>query len=155
MTGDLSVSAAELAIGEVSRRTGQTVVTLRHWEAMGLLPPPPRIGGKRRYPAEILSRIAMIDLLRRCGFSLEEVRELLAVRGSDRPPGVGWRGLMIRKQAELDELATAVHAAQHLVIHLTECRCHSFEQCLARVTGARSPSLGTLPTDVDAPLLTQ
>src|SRR5262249_60364792 len=66
MAGELSVQAAELAIGEVSRRSGQTVVTLRHWESMGLLPPPPRIGGKRRYPAEILTRIAMIDLLRRC-----------------------------------------------------------------------------------------
>lgn len=136
MAGKLSVPAAELAIGEVSRRTGQTVVTLRHWESMGLLPPPPRIGGKRRYPAEILSRIAMIDLLRRCGFSLEEVGELLAVRGSDRPPGVEWRALMVRKQAELDELATAVHAALRLVIHLTECSCHTFDQCLALVTGA-------------------
>lgn len=136
MAGKLSVPAAELAIGEVSRRTGQTVVTLRHWESMGLLPPPPRIGGKRRYPAEILSRIAMIDLLRRCGFSLEEVGELLAVRGSDRPPGVEWRALMVRKQAELDELATAVHAALRLVIHLTECSCQTFDQCLALVAGA-------------------
>jgi len=137
MTGDLSVPAGELAIGEVSRRTGQTVVTLRHWEAMGLLPPPPRIGGKRRYPAEILSRIAMIDLLRRCGFSLEEVGELLAVRGSGRPPGVEWRALMVRKQAELDELATAVDAALRLVIHLTKCRCHTFDPLLTLWSAAR------------------
>ena len=150
MSGELSIPAAELAIGEVSRRTGQTVVTLRHWETMGLLPPPPRTGGKRRYPAEILSRVAMIDLLRRCGFSLEEVGELLAARGSDRPPGVEWRALMIRKQTELDELAAAVHAAQRLVVHLTECRCHSFEQCLTRVTGARVPSPGRVPTDVES-----
>ncbi|HKA51763.1 MAG TPA: MerR family transcriptional regulator [Candidatus Dormibacteraeota bacterium] len=150
MAGELSVQAAELAIGEVSRRSGQTVVTLRHWESMGLLPPPPRIGGKRRYPAEILSRIAMIDLLRRCGFSLEEVGELLAVRGSGRPPGVEWRALMVRKQAELDELATAVDAALRLVIHLTKCRCHTLDQCLTLVSGARAQSLGRAPADVDA-----
>jgi MerR family transcriptional regulator, redox-sensitive transcriptional activator SoxR len=133
---------AELGIGEVAQRTGQTVVTLRHWEAMGLLPPPPRTGGKRRYAEEVMSRIAMIDLLRRAGFSLDEARELLAARPSGEPPGGAWQTLMVRKQAELDEHLAVVHAARKLLAHLADCKCHSFDECLAKV-GYRCHEGGT------------
>jgi DNA-binding transcriptional MerR regulator len=129
---ELPLDAAELPIGEVSQRTGQTVVTLRHWEAIGVLPPPPRIGGKRRYPEEVLSHIAMIDLVRRAGFSLEETRELLSTRCDGQPPAAEWQALMVRKQAELDELLAAVQAARKLLTHLAGCQCRSFDECLTQ-----------------------
>lgn len=134
MTRDDPIGApGELTIGEVSRRTGQTVVALRHWEAIGLLPPLPRAGGKRRFPEDMISRISMIDLIRRVGFSLDETRELLGTRRAGRPPGGAWRELVVRKEAELDELAAAIHAARTLLVHLADCRCPSFADCLAQV----------------------
>lgn len=129
-----------LSIGEVSRRTGQTVVALRHWEAIGLLPPPSRAGGKRRYPEEALSHIAMIGLVRRAGFSLEETRELLGARTSGDPPGGEWQALVARKGAELDERLAAVRAARRLLNHLADCRCRTFAECLTRDRRARQAS---------------
>jgi MerR family redox-sensitive transcriptional activator SoxR len=134
--GEPPPDGAGLSIGEVSERTGQTVVTLRHWETMGVLPPPPRTGGKRRYPHEVLSRVAMIDLVRRAGFSLDEARELLATRTPGRPPGVRWGTLVARKRVELDHLLAAVEAAQRLLTHLARCQCPSLDGCLAEVGGS-------------------
>jgi MerR family redox-sensitive transcriptional activator SoxR len=140
MTGtESSLDVGELSIGEVSRRTGQTVVTLRYWETIGLLPPPPRTGGKRRYPETVLSHIAMIDLVRRAGFSLQEARELLSARNAGQPPAAEWRTLMVLKQAELDQLLETVQAARKLLNHLAGCRCRSFEECLTYVVARSFP----------------
>lgn len=121
-----------MAIGEVARRSGQTVVALRHWEAVGLLPSPPRAGGKRRYPEEVLTRIGMIDLVRHAGFSLVEIRDLLDGRLQGEPPGPRWQAQVARKEADLDKQLAAVHAARRLLTHLGGCRCRSLEECVAR-----------------------
>ena len=88
---------------------------------------------KRRYAEDVLSRIAMIDLLRDAGFSLEEVCRLLSAPDADEPPGPEWQALMVRKQAELDELLAVVSDVRRLVAHLADCQCSSFAQCVARV----------------------
>jgi DNA-binding transcriptional MerR regulator len=66
-----------MSIGEVARRAGIAPSAIRYYERLGLLPTPPRVGGKRRYDAtalEWLSRIAAdCDCLRLedCGALLD------------------------------------------------------------------------------------
>ena len=65
-------------IGALSRRTGCKVETIRYYERIGLLPPPPRsAGGQRHYGEDGLKRLTFIRRSRELGFSLEEVRGLL------------------------------------------------------------------------------
>ena len=65
-------------IGALSRRTGFKVETIRYYERIGLLPPPPRsAGGQRHYGEDGLKRLTFIRRGRELGFSLEEVRGLL------------------------------------------------------------------------------
>jgi len=129
--------AGELLIGEVARRTGRTVATLRHWEAIGLLAAPRRINGRRHYPPSVLDRIAVIELAQRAGLRLTEVAELLTA-APDKPPGPAWRTLAARKRAELDELAATIDAMRELLAHLAACGCDSVAGCAAVAQACRS-----------------
>ena len=68
------------------------MATLRHWESVGLLEAPPRWGGKRVFPETVLIRIAVIDLARRAGFRLQEIRQLLAPEQGLDAPGASLAG---------------------------------------------------------------
>ena len=72
-----------LRIGEVTARTGLTERALRHYEAEGLIAPDRSEAGQRLYSAADLSALASIDVLRRAGFSLAEIRDLRSGSGAD------------------------------------------------------------------------
>lgn len=68
-------------IGEAARQSGVKVPTIRYYEQIGLLPPPPRSEGNRRhYGADHLARLAFIRHARDLGFGIEAIRTLLALR---------------------------------------------------------------------------
>jgi len=75
------------AIGELSRRTGVKVTTIRYYEQNGLLPEPDRAeSGHRRYDDASLERLAFIRQSRLLGFELAAIRELLDLANHpDRP----------------------------------------------------------------------
>ena len=67
-----------LKVGELARRTGLTVRTLHHYDAVGLLKPSGHSeSGYRLYTAADLARLQQVRSLRQLGFSLEEIRECL------------------------------------------------------------------------------
>src|SRR5438477_6213525 len=69
-----------LSIGELSRQTGVNIETIRYYERVKVLPAPPRtMRGRRRYgPAETRT-LAFIRRSRELGFTLDEIRALLAL----------------------------------------------------------------------------
>lgn len=72
-----------LKIGEVARRGGVRVDTLRYYERMGLLEEPTRRpSGYREYRPSVLPRLHFIRRSKELGFSLRETRELLGLRVS-------------------------------------------------------------------------
>lgn len=73
-----------LTIGNLARKTGTRVQTIRYYEEIGLMPEPGRTaGGQRRYDDAGLDRLAFIRHARQLGFPLEAIRELLDL--SDQP----------------------------------------------------------------------
>lgn len=69
-----------LAIGELSQRTGVKVPTIRYYEQIGLVPLPARTEGKqRRYGEGEVSRLNFIRHARELGFEVEDIRQLLAL----------------------------------------------------------------------------
>ena len=70
-----------LSIGQVARRAGVGVETVRFYEREGLLEEPPRrASGYRQYPEEVVKRIGFIKRAKELGFSLKEITELLLLR---------------------------------------------------------------------------
>lgn len=71
-----------LTIGEAALRSEVKVPTIRYYEQIGLLPPPPRTQGNRRlFGSGELARLDFIHNARELGFSIEDIRELLAMSG--------------------------------------------------------------------------
>ena len=72
-----------LTIGHLAKETGVNLETVRYYERRGLLPKPPRsASGYRLFPSEAARRLRFIRRAQELGFSLREIRELLALRVS-------------------------------------------------------------------------
>ncbi|MFJ8311199.1 MULTISPECIES: MerR family transcriptional regulator [unclassified Streptomyces] len=66
-------------IGQLARRTGLAVRTIRYWSDIGALPPVGRShGGYRLYDAESVARLELVRTLRELGLCLDDVRRVLA-----------------------------------------------------------------------------
>ena len=78
---------ADISIGELARRTGVKVPTIRYYERAGLLSVPARTEGQqRRYGKAAIARLNFIRHARELGFEVAAVRELLTLSEQpDRP----------------------------------------------------------------------
>ncbi len=73
--------------GELSRETGVSVDTLRHYEQKGVLPRAPRQGNSyREYPADAVARVLTIRRALAIGFTLDDLARVFALRDSGTPP---------------------------------------------------------------------
>ena len=84
-----------ITIGELSRRTGVNIETIRYFERVGVLATPPRTsGGRRVYGTGHVRALGFVRRARELGFSPAEVRATLGIR--DRiiaaDPLAGWFG---------------------------------------------------------------
>lgn len=91
-----------LKTGELARRAGVNVETLRYYERKGLLPVPPRReSGYREYPEDSVRLIRFIKRAQEVGFSLGEVRELLALRVR---PGTSCAEVRSRAEQKIEDV---------------------------------------------------
>jgi MerR family transcriptional regulator, mercuric resistance operon regulatory protein len=82
----ITASRAEtLPIGALSKRSGVNIETIRYYERVKMLAPPPRTAsGRRLYGTMDLRILAFIRRARELGFSLDEIRTLLRLGGPER-----------------------------------------------------------------------
>ena len=126
----------ELSIGEVARRTGVAASALRFYEGAGLLPAPRRVGGRRRYDAEVLRRVQVLRFAQQAGFTLAEIRTLFHGFGAGTPLGERWNALAHAKLRELDELIARAAQMKRAIVAGMECGCVRMEDC---VVGLSAP----------------
>lgn len=99
-------------IGEAARRAHVGIDTVRYYERSRLLPlAPRRASGYREYDAADVRRLNFIRRAKDIGFSLEEIRDLLALSG-DRERGV--RGIKARAEARLAEIDARIRELQRI-----------------------------------------
>ena len=76
-----------LTIGELARAAGVPVSTVRFYERRGLIRPDARTAANyRTYSARSAQRLAFIRAAQASGFSLKDIREMLALTFTDEPP---------------------------------------------------------------------
>src|SRR5258708_31920048 len=90
-----------LSIGEVARRARVRPSALRYYEKVGLVAPPPREHGRRRYAPSVFQALAVIAAAKRAGFTIAEMRRLVAGFAPDVPPATRWRILAAEKERDL------------------------------------------------------
>lgn len=92
-----------MRIGDLARRTGLTVKTLRFYEQTGVLPAAVRLpSGYRDYDDSALARLRFVKAAQAAGLTLAEVRQVIAVRNDDGPPCQHVTGLLDARAADLD-----------------------------------------------------
>ncbi len=120
----------ELAIGEVSERTGVAPSALRFYEAQGLITSDRADSGHRRYHRDVLRRIAFIRVAQQVGLSLEEVREALATLPVDRAPTQrDWERLASSWQPRLDAQIALLERLRDRLVGCIGCGCLSMRAC--------------------------
>jgi MerR family redox-sensitive transcriptional activator SoxR len=130
-------------IGEVARRTGVAASALRYYEREGLVPRADRRGGKRVYGQDIFDRLALIGAAKAAGFTVAEIRTLLAGFARRTPPGQRWRKLARSKLAELEARIAEVERMRRVLEVVASCECPTLEDCSRAI--ARSELGSTVP----------
>ena len=122
-----------LSISEVARRAGVRPSTLRYYEQVGLLVPPPRSSGRRRYDATVFNRLALITYAKRVGFTIAETKLLLTGFAPDTSASARWHDLAPRKAEELDALITRAQEMRNGLQAALHCTCRTLDECGRRL----------------------
>ena len=129
----------DIPIGEVSRRTGCNIETIRYYERIGLLPAPRRSGGRYRLygAAEDVGRLAFVRRARELGFTLDEVRALLALAAGGGDACSGVRGLAAAHLADVRKRIADLRAMERTLVAAVR-RCDAGEAPECPLIGALS-----------------
>lgn len=112
-------------IGEVAKRSGLTVSTLRYYEDKGLIRSTGRNGLRRQFNPSVVERLALIALGRSAGLSLDAIAPMLGVPGT---PSID-RQVLADKADELDQTIRRLSAMRDGLRHAVKCSAPSYMEC--------------------------
>jgi len=125
--------ARSLSVGEVAKRSGVSVSALHFYESKGLIRSWRTSGNQRRFPREVLRRVAVIKVAQRCGIPLKSIRDALSTLPEGRAPtAADWRRLSSRWHKELDERIARLRGLRDQLTGCIGCGCLSIDSCPLR-----------------------
>ncbi|MCX2900208.1 redox-sensitive transcriptional activator SoxR [Pseudomonas mandelii] len=142
----------ELTVGQVAARSGVAVTALHFYETKGLIKSNRNSGNQRRYPREVLRRVALIKVAQRLGIPLAEIGKALQSLPDNRAPtAADWKVLSAQWSRDLDERINQLTLLRDRLNGCIGCGCLSMEACPLRnfgdVLGDRGPGAHLLEED--------
>jgi DNA-binding transcriptional MerR regulator len=136
------VNGATLGPRELARACGVSTDTLRHYERKGLLAKPQRTSaGYRRYPADAVERVRLIQRALVVGFSLDDLTRVLRERDRGGAPCRGVRALLDERLSDLTKRIKDLKGLRRELVSLAQ----SWDEKLALTPpGARAHLLDEL-----------
>jgi DNA-binding transcriptional MerR regulator len=133
------MDAASLSIGDLARTTGTKVETIRYYERVGLLPPPPRTGGNyRAYGTMHLVRLSFVRRARDLGFPIGQIRALLDLAEQRERSCKAVDAIAREHLVEVDrKLADLGALRRELAALIGQCRQGTIAEC--RILEALAP----------------
>ncbi|WP_460122198.1 redox-sensitive transcriptional activator SoxR [Pseudomonas sp. S2_C03] len=144
----------ELTVGQLAARSGVAVTALHFYESKGLIRSNRNQGNQRRYPREVLRRVALIKVAQRLGIPLAEIGTALKSLPDNRAPtAADWQVLSAQWSRELDERINQLALLRDKLNGCIGCGCLSMEACplrnLGDVLGERGVGAQLLESGVD------
>ena len=102
---------------------------IRYYEDVGLIDPPERVSGRRRYAPEVVRRLAVIETAQRAGMTLDEIRLLLTATPAD---GAATEQLRVVAEQKLPAIREAIERAELVRGWLEDaarCCCPTLDDC--------------------------
>ncbi len=130
-----------MKIGPASEASGVSQRMIRHYEKIGLVPPPPRRdSGYRDYSDADLHRLRFIANARDLGFPIEEIRTLLGLWDDRARSSADVKSLAIARADELHQKAVALEKMRRALLDLaTHCHGDDRPDCPILDTLERQP----------------
>ena len=101
-----------LNIGQVARRAGMGIDTIRYYERRGLIAEPARkASGYRQYTEEVIARLRFVRRAKELGFSLDEIKELLSLK---LDPALNSSKVKQHAEAKIADIEEKVHTLQRM-----------------------------------------
>jgi MerR family redox-sensitive transcriptional activator SoxR len=147
--------AHELTVGQVAARSGVAVSALHFYEKKGLISSRRTAGNQRRYPRDVLRRVAFIRVSQRVGIPLNDIKEALADLPEERTPTPkDWARLSAAWRGELDARIEQLQRLRDDLTGCIGCGCLSLGHCRlanpADRLGAEGPGPRRLLTEPSA-----
>lgn len=110
-----------MTVADLARAANSSPDAIRHYERVGLLPPPPRSSdGYRRYDESAIDRLRFIQGAQRHGLRLREIRELLNIRDTGVCPCGDAARLMRARLDEIDAELTKLQSLHSILAEMVE-----------------------------------
>lgn len=136
---------AGLKVGEVAKRAGVNLQTVRYYERRGLLPRPPRTPANYRiYPVDTVLRVRFVKRAQELGFTLKEIQELLALRAAPKTRCADVRARAEAKVHDIDQRVRTLRAMRRALHNL-------IGECSGRGPVSRCPILEAIESEAEAP----
>jgi MerR family redox-sensitive transcriptional activator SoxR len=124
-----------LSIGEVARASGVPASAIRYYETIGLLPTPPRVNGRRRYDAQIVQRLQIIQFCQQAGFALAEIYDLFFGFAAGTHPATRWETFAQHKLADVDAQIAHLQSMKAILHQGLHCGCVTMDACALWLSG--------------------
>jgi Hg(II)-responsive transcriptional regulator len=121
-----------MKIGALAKQANVNIDTVRYYERQGLLPAPQRLmSGYRQYEQGDVARLRFVRRAKALGFTLVEIRELLALSSHREDDMAGMKAAAIEKLADVeDKLTELTRIRDGLKTLVASCPGHgALEQC--------------------------
>lgn len=114
----------DLSIGALARHTGVKIPTIRFYEAIGLLPVPPRAANnRRRYGPEAERRLRFIRHARALGFEVPAIRDLLALADQPQKACADVDAITRTHLSDIDQKIAQLTALRQEIARMVETPC--------------------------------
>ena len=132
-----------LSIGDLARRAGISVPTIRYYDERGLIQSTRTAGNKRLFSRHTLRRLAVVAAGQRIGLTLQEIGTALAELPPDRPPTQReWRQFSQQWAATVSRRIRQLQALQSSLDGCIGCGCLSLGACTLFNPGDEAASEG-------------
>lgn len=122
-----------LSIGELAKRSGVSVPTIRFYEEKDLIWSTRTEGNQRRYQRAMLRRIAIIKAAQQVGISLKQIKQTLSILPKQQvATKKDWQIMSQEWQGQLDQQIMMLLQLRQQLDQCIGCGCLSLERCPLR-----------------------
>lgn len=119
-----------MKIGDVSKRLGIPASTIRYYESEGLIDLQSRVSGRREFNSQAMLILRFIQLAKGAGFSINEIKSLLASYKEAPNPSAMWATLARDKRRSIREQIQDLRRMDKILEKLLDCDCDSLGGCV-------------------------